>query len=99
VFSIDTEYLEQVCGFVGDVVGWGVVEGVRFQAKGASDAAGSSVACGENVDVGVADHDGFGRKDRAPCDLAGFGDQRLEAVWVGLFGVEAVATVVLEEEA
>ena len=99
MFSIDTEYLEQVCGFVGDVVGWGVVEGVRFQAKGASDAAGSGVACGEDVDVGVAYHDGFGREYGVACDFCGFPDESLEAVWVGLFGVEAVATVVLEEEA
>ena len=33
-----------------------------------------------------------------PAMRAGFGDEAFEAVGVGLFGVEAVAAVVLEEE-
>ena len=34
-----------------------------------------------------------------PAMAAGFGDEGFEAVRVGFFGVEAVAAVVLEEEA
>ena len=96
---IDAEYLEPIGGGVGEVVGWGVDEGVGLEAEGAADAAGATVAGGEYVDVGVADHDGFGGGDGVARDGAGFGDEALEAVRVGLLGVEAVAAVVLEEEA
>jgi hypothetical protein len=85
------------CG-VGEVVGRDVGEGMGFEAEGAADAAGTGVAGGEDVDVGVADHDGFGGGDGLACDGAGFGDEDEDAVRVGLFGVEAVAAVVLEEE-
>src|SRR5580698_3653496 len=96
--EVDVEDLEKVCGSLGEVVGRGVFERVRFKAVGASDAAGSAVAGGEDVDVGVADHGGFSGKDRVACDLAGFRDERLEAVGVWFFCVKAVAAVVLEEE-
>ena len=33
------------------------------EAEGAGDAAGAAVAGGEDVDVGVADHDGCGGGD------------------------------------
>ena len=60
---------------------------------------GSAVAGGEDVYVGVADHDGLGGSDGVrPRGRGGFGDEGEEAVGVGLFGVEAVAAVVLEEE-
>jgi hypothetical protein len=98
MFLIDAEYLEPVGGGVGEVVGWGVGERVRLEAEGAADAACARVAGGEDVGVGVADHDGFGGGNRAPGDCAGFGDEGLNAVRVGLFGVEAVAAVVLKEE-
>jgi hypothetical protein len=84
---------------VGEVVGWGVDEGVGLEAEGAADAAGAGVAGGEDVRVGVADHDGFCGGDGVSGDCAGFGDEGLDAVRVGLLGVEAVAAVVLEEEA
>ena len=99
MLGINAEYLEPVGGGVGEVIGWGVLEGVGLQAEGAADAAGAAVAGGEDVDVGVADHDGFGRVESAPGDASGLIDQGFEAVGVGLFGVEAVASVVLEEEA
>ena len=69
------------------------------EAEGAADGAGSGVAGGEDVDVGVADHQGFGWRDGLAGEGGGFGDEGEEAVGVGLFGVEAVAAVVLEEEA
>jgi hypothetical protein len=84
---------------VGEVVGWGVGEGVGIEAEGAADAAGATAAGGEDVDVGVADHDGFGGGDGAAGVGGGFLDEGFEAMGVGLFGVEAVAAVVLEEEA
>ena len=80
------------------MIGRGVGEGVRFETEGAADADGSAVACGENVDVGVADHDGFGGGDGAAREGARLVDEAFEAVGVGLFGVKAVAAVVLEEE-
>lgn len=80
------------------MVGWDFDEGVRLETEGAADAAGAAVAGGEDVSVGVADHDGFGRSDGAADDLAGFGDESLEPVGVGFFRVEAVTAVVLEEE-
>jgi len=57
------------------VIGWGVLEGVRLQPKGAANAAGGAVAGGEDVDVGVADHDGFGGGDGLAGDGTGFGDE------------------------
>ena len=87
-----------VFGGVGEVVGLGGGQGVRGEAEGAADGAGSAVAGGEDVDVGVADHDGFGGGDGDAGEGSGFGDESLEAVWVGLLGVEAVASVVLKEE-
>ena len=42
------------------MVGLGGGQGVRGEAEGAADGAGSGVAGGEDVDVRVADHDGFG---------------------------------------
>ena len=96
---MDVEDLEPVGWGVGQVVGWGVDEGVGFQAEGAADAAGSAVAGGEDVDVGVADHDGFCGVDGVAGDAAGFVDKGFEAVGIGFFGEEAVASIVLEEEA
>jgi hypothetical protein len=81
------------------VVGWSVGEGVRLEAEGAADAARAAVTCGEDVNVGVADHDGSCGVDGDVGDGSGFGHKGLEAVRVGLFCVEAVAAVVLEEEA
>ena len=80
------------------MVGRNVVERLGFEAEGAAHAAGTAVAGGEDVDVGVADHDGFGWGDGAVGEGAGFGDEGLKAVRVRFFGVEAVAAVVLEEE-
>ena len=68
-----------------------------LKAEGTADAAGSTVAGGENVDVSVADHDGFGGSDGVGGEGACFGDETFEAVGVGLLGVKAVAAVVLEE--
>ena len=51
--------VKPIGGSVGEVIGRGVLEGVRLEAEGAADAAGAAVAGGEDVDVGVADHDGF----------------------------------------
>src|SRR6202012_4156580 len=45
------------------------------------------------------DHDGFGGGDGAAGEGRGFLDEGFEAVRVGLFGMEAVAAIVLEEEA
>ena len=84
---------------VGQVVGRGVGEGVGFEAEGTADAAGAAVTGGEDVDVGVADHDGFGGGNGAAGEGGGFLDEGFEAVGVGLFRVEAVAAVVLKEEA
>jgi carbonic anhydrase len=70
-----------------------------LEAKGAADAASAAVAGGEDVDVGVADHDGFGWGDGATREDASFLDEGFESVGVGLFGVEAVPAVVLKEEA
>jgi len=81
------------------VIGRGVFEGVRLEAEGAADAAGATVSCGEDIDVGIADHDGLGGSDGASCECGGFGDEGFEAVGVRFFGVETVAAVVLEEEA
>ena len=81
------------------MVRWGVFEGVRLEAEGAADAARAAVAGGEDVDVGVADHDGFCRSDGTPGDVTGFRYEPLKTVRVGLLGVEAVAAVVLEEKA
>ena len=81
------------------MVGRDVGEGVGFEAEGAADAVGAAVASSEDVDVCIADHDGFGGSDGAAGDAAGFGEEDLKAVRVGLFGVEAVAAVVLKEEA
>ena len=73
-------------------------QGVGGEAEGAADGAGPAVAGGEDVDVGVADHDGVGGGDGGVGEGGGFGDEGAEAVGVGLLGVEAVAAVVLEEE-
>ena len=40
-----------------------------------SRCCGPAVAGGEDVDVGVADHDGFGRVMVLPARCAGFGDE------------------------
>jgi len=80
------------------VVGRDFDEGVGLEAESAADAVSAAVAGGEDVGVGVADHDSFGWRNGAAGDGAGFGDEGQEAVRVRLFGVEAVAAVVLEEE-
>src|ERR1700733_1527299 len=72
---------------------------MRIEAEGAANAARGAVAGGEDVNVGVADHDGLGRGNGVAGEDGGFGDESLQAVRVGLLGVEAVAAVVLEEEA
>ena len=79
-------------------LGWAAGQGVGGEAEGAADGAGSAVAGGEDVDVGVADHDGFGGGDGDAGEGGGFVDEGAEAVGVGLLGVEAVAAVVLKEE-
>ena len=98
VLGIDAEDMEPVGGGVGEVIGWGVLEGVGLQAEGTADAAGAAVAGGEDVDISVADHDGFRGGDGVGGIGVGFGDEAFEAVGVGLFGVKAVAAIVLEEE-
>ena len=95
----DAEYLEPFCRSVGEVVRRDVFERVGLEAEGAADAARAAVASSEDVDVGVADHDGLGGGDDAAGDRAGFSNEGLKAMRVGLFRVEAVAAVVLEEEA
>jgi len=95
---VDVENLKPVCCGVCEVVGRGFGEGVGFKAEGAADAASTAVAGGEDVGVGVADHDGFGGSDGMAGDGCGFGDEGFEAVRIGLFGVEAVAAVVLKKE-
>ena len=55
----------------GGPVGWGVGEGVRLgggegvrsEAEGAAEGARAAVAGGEDVNVGVANHQGFGGVD------------------------------------
>ena len=96
--SVDAQDAEPVGGGVGQVVWWDVGERVGFEAEAAADAVSAAVAGGKDVGVGIADHDGFGGSDLPASDGAGFGDESLEAVRIGLFGVEAVAAVVLEEE-
>ena len=95
---INAQYPEPVGWGAGEVVGRGVSKGVGLEAEGAADTAGATVAGGENVDVGVADHDGFSGGDGVAGDSARFRDQTLKAVRVGLLCVEAVASVVLEKE-
>ena len=96
---VDLEDAEPVGRGVGEVVGRSVFEGVGLETEGAADAACSTTAGCKDIDVGVADHDGFGRGDGAVGQDAGFGYEFFKAMRVGLFGVEAVAAVVLEEEA
>ena len=95
----DAKYLEPFCRSVGEVVRWDIFERVRLEAEGAAYAACAAVASGEDVDVGVANHDGLGGGDDAAGDRSGFSDEGLKAMRVGLFRVEAVAAVVLEKEA
>ena len=83
---------------MGQVVWWGCFEGVGLEAEGAAYATCSAVTCGEDVDVGIADHDGFGGSDGFTCDYAGLRNKSLKPVGIGLFGVEAVSAVVLKEE-
>lgn len=80
------------------MVGWRGDERLWGEAEGAADGLCSGVAGGEDVYVRVADHDGLGGGDGLTCDGGGFGDEGEEAVGIGLFGVEAVAAVVLKEE-
>ena len=96
--SADVQDAEPVGGRIGEVVWWDVGEGVGFEAEAAADAVSAAVAGGKDVGVGIADHDGFGGSNLPASNGAGFGDESLEAVRIGLFGVEAVAAVVLEEE-
>lgn len=83
---------------MGEIVGLSRGEGVGGEAKGATYRAGAAVARSEDVDVGVADHEGLSGGDDFAGDGAGFRDEGEEAVWVWFFGMEAVAAVVLEEE-
>ncbi len=69
-----------------------------IETEGTTDGGSAAIAGGEDVDVGVADHDGFGWDDGASGDCGGFGDEDDQTVRVGFFGVEAVAAVALEEE-
>ena len=69
------------------------------EAVSACKGTGSGVAGGEDVDVGVADHDGFGGVDEGAGEGGGFGDEGEEAVRVGFLGGEGVAAIVLVEEA
>ena len=80
------------------MVGLGGGQSVGGEAEGAADGARSTVAGGEDVDVGVADHDGFGGGDGDAGEGGGFVDEGADAVGVRLLGVEAVASVVLKEE-
>ncbi len=68
-------------------------EGVWAEAVEAAERTGAGSAGGFDVDVRVADHDGF-----VELDL-GLADEGEEAFGIGLFGGEGVSTVVLEEEA
>ena len=84
---------------MGCVIGWRSGEGVGGQAEGTADRTRAAIAGGEDVNVGVADHDGFGRRNGTTGDGAGFCNETLEAMRVGFLSVEAVAAVVLKEEA
>ena len=64
LYFVETENLEPISGGVGEVVGGRIEEGVRVESEGAADAASSTVAGGEDIDVGVTDHNGFGGRDR-----------------------------------
>lgn len=88
-------------GAVGQQVWLGSGQGVGRESEGAAKGAGSAVAGRKDVDVGVAYHDGLCGRDGCKVRLhgAGFGDEGEECVGIGLFGVEAVAAVVLKEEA
>ena len=71
-------------------------------AEGAAEGAGVAAAAGDDVYVGVADHDDFGGLKSGLGalgeEVVGFRDVGFEAFGVGLFGGEGVAAVVLEEE-
>ena len=58
-----------------------------------ADGARAAVASGEDVDVRVADHDGFAGRDGLGGESTGFGDEGEETVGIGRFGVEAVAEI------
>ena len=88
-----------VAGAMRQEIWLGCGQRVWGEAEGAADGDGSAVAGGKDVYVGVADHDGLGGGDRFAGDGGGFGDEGEEAVRVGFFCVEAVASVVLKEEA
>lgn len=83
---------------MGEVVGLHGEQGLRSEAEGATDGSGSSIAGGEDVYVRVANHEGLSWGYGFACQGGGFGDQSEKAVWIGLFGMEAVPTIVLEEE-
>ena len=83
---------------MGQVVGWRVEQGVRFESEGATNAADAAVARGENVDIGIADHNGFIGWDGVASQGGCFGNESLETMRVGLFGVKTVAAIVLEEK-
>ena len=92
------EDLKPIGRGVSQMVGWCVEQGVRFEPEGATNAAGSAVARGEDVDIGIADHDGFSGRDGMAGQGRGFVNKSFEAVGCGFFGVKAVAAIVLEEK-
>src|SRR5438270_6078875 len=65
---------------------------MRREAVAHADAKDAGIAGGHHVDVGVTDDHGFFRI--RVC----FAEQRLDAQWVGLFGMETIAAVNLEEK-
>src|ERR1700677_2123337 len=95
---MNAEDLEPVGGGVGEVLWWSVGKGVGLEAEGAANAVSAAASGGEDVGVGVPDHDGFGWRYSDTGDGARFGDENLEAVRVGFFCVEAIAAIVLKEE-
>ena len=100
VLERETEQGWPLGGGVGQEVWLSGGECVGRETKGAAEGARSAVAGSKDVNIGVADHYGLGGRDGCGVGLqgAGFGYEGEESVGSGFFGVEAVATVVLEEE-
>ena len=59
---------------MGCVIGWRSGKGMGRQAEGTADRTRAAIAGGEDVNVGVTDHEGLRRCDRLACEDAGFGD-------------------------
>ena len=84
---------------MGEVVGLDGEQGLGREAKRAADGSGSAVAGGEDVYVGVADHQSLSGGDGLAGQGAGLCNESKKTVRIWFFGMEAVAAVVLKEEA